>query len=120
MEMKIVPNPPRDSEAAAWTQGIPLSSSLGATPEQRSMKAVAEQIRMVSMNTESICTSPCFTGWETEALAAAFGADPTPASLENSPLLIPFMTQEPANPPKIARKSKAFVKISRNICGISS
>ena len=26
------------------------------------MKAVVEQMRMVSMNTESICTSPCFTG----------------------------------------------------------
>ena len=48
------------------------------------MNAVAEQIRIVSMNTESICTSPCFTGWETAALAAAFGAEPTPASLHNA------------------------------------
>ena len=62
------------------------------------MNAVAEQIRIVSMNTESICTSPCFTGWETAALAAAFGAEPTPASLENSPLLIPCITQDPAKP----------------------
>ena len=76
---------------------------------------MAEQISMVSIKTESICTSPCFTGCETAALAAAFGADPTPASLENSPRLIPCMMQEPANPPKMARKSKALVKMSVNI-----
>ena len=53
------------------------------------MKAVVEQMRMVSMNTESICTSPCFTGWDTSAAAAALGAEPMPASLENSPRLTP-------------------------------
>ena len=42
----------------------------------------SEQIRMVSINTESICTSPCFTGWDTSAAAAALGAEPMPASLE--------------------------------------
>ena len=52
------------------------------TPERSSMKAVVEQMRMVSMNTESICTSPCFTGWDTSAAAAALGAEPVPASLE--------------------------------------
>ena len=92
--MKTVPKDPRDSAAAACTQGIPLSSLLGATPEQRSINAVAEQIRIVSMNTESIWTSPCFTGWDTDALAAALGAEPTPASLEKRPLLIPCMMQE--------------------------
>ena len=80
---------------------------------------MAEQIRMVSMNTDSIWTSPCLTGCETAALAAAFGAEPTPASFEKSPLLIPFIMQEPVKPPKIARKSNAFEKISENICGIS-
>ena len=62
MVMKMVPNPPRELEAAACTQGIPACSTEGAVPEQSSMKAVAEQIRMVSMNTDSIWTSPCFTG----------------------------------------------------------
>gem|GEM_PF-4391171 len=71
------------------------------------------------MNTESICTSPCFTGWETAALAAAFGAEPTPASLENSPLLIPCITQDPANPPKMACTSNALLKMLVNITGTS-
>ena len=84
------------------------------------MKEVAEQITMVSIKTESICTRPCLTGWDTEALAAALGAEPTPASLEKRPLLMPCMMQEPVKPPKMARKSKAFVKMSTNIRGISS
>ena len=46
------------------------------------MKAVAVQMSRVSMNTESIWTRPCFTGWLTLAEAAALGAEPTPASLE--------------------------------------
>ena len=46
------------------------------------MNAVAEQMRSVSMKTESICTRPCFAGWETSAAAAALGAEPMPASLE--------------------------------------
>ena len=37
---------------------------------------------IVSMKTESIWTKPCFTGCETDADAAAFGAEPTPASFE--------------------------------------
>ena len=45
-------------------------------------KAVIVQMIIVSMNTESIWTRPCLTGCETEAVAAAFGAEPTPASLE--------------------------------------
>ena len=32
--------------------------------------------------------SPCFTGWETDAVAATLGALPSPASLEKSPRLI--------------------------------
>lgn len=42
------------------------------------MKAVEEQMRMVSIKTESICTRPCLAGWETSAEAAAFGAEPMP------------------------------------------
>jgi hypothetical protein len=34
----------------------------------------------VSMNTPKDCTSPCLAGWETSAVAAAFGALPMPAS----------------------------------------
>ena len=63
------------------------------------------------MKTESIWTRPCFTGWETEAVAAAFGAEPTPASFEYRPRLMPYIIAEPAKPEKIALKSKACSKI---------
>ena len=53
-----------------------------STPVQRVIMAVAVQISRVSMKTESICTRPCFTGWDTSAAAAALGAEPMPASLE--------------------------------------
>src|SRR5699024_6659500 len=115
IDINMVPNWPRELDAAACTHGMPLRSALGATPEQSSIKEVAVQIRIVSINTDSIWTRPCLTGWDTAALAAAFGAEPTPASLENSPRLMPCMIQDPANPPKIARKSKAFEKMSENI-----
>lgn len=50
----------------------------------------------------SVCTRPCFAGCETDAVAAAFGAEPIPASLENRPRLIPNIKADPANPPNIA------------------
>ena len=76
------------------------------------------QMIIVSMKTESIWTRPCLTGWETEAEAAALGAEPTPASFEYKPRLIPSMTAEPAKPEKIALKSKALAKIDSNIVGM--
>ena len=51
------------------------------------MNAVEVQITMVSTNTPSDCTKPCLTGWDTVAVAAAFGALPMPASFENRPAL---------------------------------
>ena len=50
---------------------------------------------MVSVNTLRACISPCFTGWETVAVAAALGAEPIPASLENKPRLTPCMIVAP-------------------------
>ena len=55
------------------------------------IKAVQLQMTMVSVNTLRACISPCFTGWETVAVAAALGAEPIPASLENKPRLTPCM-----------------------------
>ena len=92
-------------------------SSVGITPEHRHMRAVAEQMRMVSMKTDSICTRPCLAGWETSAVAAALGAEPIPASLEYRPRLMPCIMQEPAKPPKIAEKSKALTKMFLNTVG---
>ena len=46
--------------------------------------AVQLQITMVSTNTPSACVSPALTGVSHSAAAAAQGAEPEPASFENS------------------------------------
>ncbi|SCT93540.1 Uncharacterised protein [Staphylococcus aureus] len=53
------------------------------------MIAVAVQTNIVSKNTPNDWIKPCLTGCGTAAVAAAFGAEPIPASLENKPRLIP-------------------------------
>ena len=58
-------------------------------------------------------------GCDTLAVAAALGAEPMPASLENRPRLMPSMTTDPANPPKMDWKSKAEAKMRPNTAGIS-
>ena len=69
------------------------------------------------MKTDNICTNPCFTGWLTMAEAAAFGAEPIPASLEYRPLRIPYIMADPANPAKIALKLNASSKICASTAG---
>ena len=69
------------------------------------------------MKTDSICTRPCLTGWDTSAVAAAFGAEPIPASLEYRPRLTPSIRQEPVKPPKIAEKLNASEKMLANTVG---
>lgn len=69
--------------------GAPCSSFAGATPDTRHIIAVDVHNKSVSIKTDNICTSPCLTGCETTADAAAFGAEPMPASLEYNPLRIP-------------------------------
>ena len=83
------------------------------------MKAVALQITRVSRNTDTIWAKPCFTGWVTMAAAAALGAEPTPASLEKRPRLMPCIMAEPVKPAKIAWKSKAFWKMAAMTDGSS-
>ena len=81
------------------------------------MNAVAVQMSSVSMNTDSICTRPCLAGWETDAVAAAFGAEPIPASFEYRPRFTPYMMQLPEKPPITDWKSNALRKIDANIPG---
>ena len=67
------------------------------------MRAVAVHTMMVSTNTPKDWTRPCWTGWATVAVAAALGTDPSPASLENRPRLMPLRaaaTKPPATPAK--------------------
>lgn len=60
---------------------------------------------------------PVLQGVKHFAEAEAFGAEPTPASFEYKPLLIPYTIHEPATPPRIDWKSNASWKIKRNIAG---
>ena len=97
---------------------IPPSPS-GISPLDKSItKAVALHINIVSTNTPKACTSPCFTGWSISAAAAAQGADPDPASLENNPLFTPCITTVPNVPPKNCFIPKACSKISLSVVGI--
>ncbi len=74
------------------------------------MNAVEVQITMVSTKTPSDWTKPCLTGWETVAVAAAFGALPMPASFENRPRFTPLSiaaAMPPTNPPASSSMPKA-------------
>ncbi len=78
------------------------------------MKAVAVHTTMVSTKTPRDWMSPCWTGWATVAVAAAKGAVPCPASLENRPRLVPLMRAAripPVTPPAKGRGPKAEVTI---------
>ena len=83
----------------------------------RMMKAVQEQITTVSMNTPRAWRRPVLAGWEVSPAAAAQGAEPDPASLENSPRFTPFMTTAPKPPAAAWRRPKASSKMRRNTSG---
>ena len=79
--------------------------------------AVQLQITIVSINTPKACTSPAFPGLSHSAAAAAQGAEPEPASLENSPLFTPFMITAPKPPAAACLKPNASLKILENTPG---
>ena len=85
------------------------------------MTAVQLQTTIVSTNTPSIWIKPWLTGCFASEVAAEFGAEPIPASLENKPRLIPISivleTKLPNIPPATAEKSKALSIIRPNIAG---
>ena len=83
------------------------------------INAVEVQMINVSVNTPKVWIKPCFTGWDTVAVAAAFGADPIPASLENKPLFIPCNKAAPIPPPTTCLNPKALSNIVLNKFGIS-
>ena len=68
------------------------------------------QMIIVSINVPVMDMRPCLTGSLVFAAAAAIGAEPRPASLENIPLDIPFCiatNTEPTIPPVNAFGSNA-------------
>ena len=74
------------------------------------MKAVAVHTTMVSTNTPRDWMRPCWTGWATVAVAAAKGAVPCPASLENRPRRVPLVRaamMPPVTPPAKGTGPKA-------------
>ena len=75
------------------------------------------QITIVSIKTPSACKRPSLAGWLISAAAAAQGAEPEPASLENRPLLAPFMMTAPIPPATACRSPKASEKICANTEG---
>lgn len=82
--------------------------------------AVQEQTTSVSQNTPRACSRPCFTGCETVAVAAALGAEPSPASLLNKPRLMPWMMVTPKPPPANCSQPNAPLIIVANTRGSSA
>ena len=81
------------------------------------MNAVIEQTRIVSKYTPRACTKPCLAGCDAEAVAAAFGTEPIPASLENRPRCTPMSMIDPSVPPAIESMLNASVTIVAIIDG---
>ena len=79
--------------------------------------AVHEQMMIVSINTPSACIRPTLAGWSLSAAAAAQGAEPEPASLENRPRLTPFISTAPKPPATTWRRPKASAKMRSNTAG---
>ena len=78
--------------------------------------AVIEQITIVSMNGPSMATTPSRIGSSVLAAECAIGAEPSPASLENTARLMPI-TSTPMKPPYKASLSKANSKIVAKAAG---
>ena len=85
-----------------WTRSSGVSSMI---------MAVQLQMTMVSMNTPKAWSRPDLAGWLTSAAAAAQGAEPEPASLENNPRFTPFISTAPKPPATAWRRPKASWKI---------
>ena len=115
--MNTTPNRPRWWAMDAWSRSISSSPATFSAGVTRMMKAVQLQMTMVSINTPSACKRPVLAGWEVSPAAAAQGAEPEPASLENSPRFTPFMTTAPKPPAAAWRRPNASSKMRRNTSG---
>ena len=82
-------------------------------------KAVHVQMTSVSANTPRACSNPCFMGCEVEAMAAALGAEPSPASLLKRPRFIPCIMATPTIPPAACSKPKALLTMSDIMAGMA-
>ena len=96
--MNTMPKLPRWYCMAVCKRFMPVSPAVISCGTSSIRKAVQLQMTTVSINTPSACTRPIFTGSSHSAAAAAQGAEPLPASLENSPRLTPFISTAPKPP----------------------
>ena len=88
-------------------------------PVQRITRPVSVQISSVSNTVAVMEIRPCCGALTPEASAAAMGAVPRPASLENTPLLMPACTV-PNRPPVTPAGVKAPRRTSRSTPGRTS
>ena len=102
---------------AACSRSIPSSPATRLSGVSSMIMAEQLQISRVSMNTPSACSRPSLAGWSMSAAAAAQGAEPEPASLENSPRLAPFMMTAPMPPAAACRRPNASAKMRLNTAG---
>ena len=85
-------------------------------------RPVTVQITVVSKKTPVMLISPCRTGLSVSAQAAVMAAEPSPASLEKTPLAIPQRMAlrrvfVPKAPPSAASGAKAHRSISVSASG---
>ena len=96
------------------------SSPIFQLPVMTMVSPVIVHTTSVSMKVPVIETSPCLTGSRVEATAAAIGAEPSPASLENMPRAMPICiatSMLPAAPPATALGLNAPTNICLNASG---
>ena len=99
------------------SRSMPVSPVVTFAGASSIIKAVQLQMTTVSIRTPSACTKPIFTGSSQEAAAAAQGAEPLPASLENRPRLTPFISTAPKPPAATCRRPKASEKMRPSTAG---
>ncbi len=113
----LAPLPKVEAKAAlvSSTPAPPLLKSMGV-PLMRITRAVMVQITVVSANTSKMPNRPCCTGPLVSAAAWAIGAEPKPASLENTPratpLVMALVMVMPTAPPTTAEGLKAPTKMA--------
>ena len=89
-----------------------------AAPEQSIARPVSVHTMMVSANTSNMPKKPCLTGSVSLLEAWAMGAEPSPASFENTPRSTPQpMHARSPMPPQTASGLKALTRISRSTPG---
>ena len=113
------PTGPRKYANDACVNSMPCRP-LAYCPLMTIVKPVIEQTMSVSINTCVIETSACRPGKSVFAAAAAIGAEPSPASFENTPRATPYRIAAPSAPPPIASALNVLAKMVANADGINS